>query len=168
MLDPNQLQLQPGGATGPSAAAALTQTTSGSGLVAAPSRISLLKFHLSVQLARRIALFGGVGALVALLGALLLARRARPADEHEAIRREYGDLIIDVEVIPTASAANTIQTKAFDGIARVAEQSGHVIMHIERAGLHTYVVEDGGMLYLYGAPIAGASRETSLQLAHGA
>ncbi|HWX09192.1 MAG TPA: signal peptidase I, partial [Gaiellaceae bacterium] len=132
MLDPSQLQLQPGGATGPSAAAALTQSTSGSGLVSAPSRISLLKFHLSVQLARRIALFGGVGALVALLGALLLARRTRPADEHEMIRREYGDLIIDVEVIPTASAANTIKTAAFDGIARVAEQSGHVIMHLER------------------------------------
>lgn len=167
MLDPNQLQLQPGGATGPSAAAALTQSTSGSGLVSAPSRISLLKFHLSVQLARRIALFGGVGALVALLGALLLGRRARPADEHETIRRQYGDLIIDVEVIPTASAANTIKTKAFDGVARVAEQSGHVIMHIERAGLHTYVVEDGGMLYLYGGAIAAASPETPLHLAHG-
>ena len=167
-LDPNELQLQPGSATGPSASAALTQTTSGSGIVAAPSRISLLKFHLRVQLARRIALFGGVAALIALLASLLLARRARPADEHEQIRREYGDLIIDVEVIPTASAANTIRTKSFDGIARVAEQSGHVIMHIERAGLHTYVVEDGGMLYLHGGAIAGGSREHPLHLAHGA
>ena len=151
MLDPNQLQLQPGSATGPSAAAALTPSASGSGVVQAPARLALLKLRLPVKLARTVSLFGGIGAIVLLLAALLFARRTRPTGEHEWIRREYGALMIDVASLPTESTASTIHTKSFDGIARVAEQSGHVIMHVERAGLHAYAVEDGGVIYLYGS-----------------
>ena len=151
MLDPNQLQLQPGSATGPSAAVALTPSASGSGVVQAPARLALLKLRMPVRLARPVSLFGGIGAVVLLLVSLLFARRIRPAGEHEWIRREYGALIIDVASLPTDSTASTIHTKSFEGIARVAEQSGHVIMHIERAGLHAYAVEDGGVIYLYGS-----------------
>ena len=169
MLDPNQLQLQPGGATGPSAAAALTSSASGSGVVQAPARLALLKLRLPVKLARTVSLFGGIGAIVLLIAALLLARRLRPAGEHEWILREYGALMIDVAALPTESIASTVHTKSFDGIARVAEQSGHVIMHVERAGLHAYAVEDGGVLYLYGSfATDGAAQENALRLAEWA
>ncbi|MDX6472810.1 MAG: hypothetical protein QOK22_1626 [Gaiellaceae bacterium] len=168
-LDPQQLQLQPGSSTGPSATTALTQTTSGSGTVMSASRISLLKLHLSVRLARSIALFGGAAALIAFLVTLLLARRSRPAGEHELIRREYGDLIVDVASLPSNSTANTVQATSFDGVSRVAEQSGHVIMHVESDGIHTYVVEDGGVFYVYSDGTIGATvTNRNFQLAQGA
>jgi hypothetical protein len=168
-LDANELQLQSGSATGPSAATVLTQTTGGSGTVMSASRISLLKLHLSVRLARSIALFGGAAALIAFLVALLLARKSRPAGEHDLIRREYGDLIVDVASLPSNSTANTVRATSFDGVSRVAEQSGHVIMHVERNGIHTYVVEDGGVFYVYSDGAIGETVTSgNLQLAQGA
>jgi signal peptidase I len=169
LLDPNQLQLQPGNAAGPGAA--LTQSTSGSGTVKAENKLSLLKLKLSVSLARRISLYGGAAALLLLLAGILMGLRSRTLDEHVRIERLYGDLIVPVEALPAEPAASVIKTSSIDGLARVAEQAGRMIMHLEHAGLHTYVVEDGGVRYTYehGTGVEAADSESSpLRLAKGA
>lgn len=162
-LDPNQLQLEPGGATGSGAASTLTQSTSGSGTVTVANKLSLLKFKLSVSLARRVSLYGGAAALLLLLVGIAIGLRARPQDEHARIERLYGDLIVPVEALPAEPPASVIKTSSIDGLARVAEQAGRMIMHLERAGLHTYVVEDGGVRYTYehGTGVEAADAESS-------
>jgi signal peptidase I len=166
MLDPHQLQLQPAGATGPSAAASLTQTTSGSGTVETANDVRFSKLSVPVEPVRELSLIGGAAALLVLLGSLLLARRAQPGDEHEEIRRTYGDVIVDVAELPGNALSGAVQTSSFDGIARVAEQRGHVILHLERGGMHTYLVEDGVVRYAYStAAAAPEARERGLRLA---
>ena len=175
MLDPNQLQLQPGGTAGPGAASTLTQTASGSGTVTVANRLALLKLKLSVPLARRISLFGGAAALLLLLVGTLVGLRSRPADEQTRIARRYGDLIVPVEGLPLEQPANVVRTSSIDGLARIADQAGRMIMRVEHAGLHTYFVEDGSVRYTYergvGAehpPEPGDAETGALRLARGA
>jgi len=170
MVDPTQLQLQPGSAAGPGAASALTQTASGSGTVTVANRLSLLKLKLSVPLARRVSLGGGAVAVLLLLVGILLGLRSRPADEHARIARLYGDLIVPVEQLPAEPAANVVKTSSIDGLARIADQAGRMIMHVERAGLHTYFVEDDGVRYTYehGTGAADTTEPTALRIARGA
>lgn len=173
MLDPNQLQLQPGSASGPGAASALTQSASGSGAVTVTNRLSLLRLTLPVPLARRISLYGGAAALILLLVGIVLGLRSRPADEHARIVRLYGDLVVPVEQLP-AGSATVVKTKSIEGLARIADQAGRMVMHVELAGVDTYFVEDGGVVYMYehgsGAAAAGADagEPAALRLARGA
>jgi hypothetical protein len=177
MLDPNQVQLQPGSATGPGATSALSQTASGSGTVAVANRLSLLKFNPSISLARSVSLIGGALAALLLVAGLLLGRRARPADEEAQIARLYRDLIVQVEALPTEFAGNVVKVSSIEGLARIADQAGKMIMHVELGGLHTYFVEDGGVRYAYehgiGADLSqkvqgGDSDTAAFRLAQGA
>ena len=147
-VDSTHVQLQPGGAAGAGASAALTQTASGSGLVSVGNRIALLKFGLSVSAARRVSLVGGALAAILLLLAVVMVARSVPADEAQRIARDYAELIVPVESLP-ASAARIVRTSSIDGLVRIAEQSGRMVMHAERAGLHTYFVEEGAARYVY-------------------
>jgi len=157
MLDPNQLQLQPGSVTGAGGASQLTQTTSGSGTVAVANSVQLLKFKLSVPSARRAAVVGGAAALLLLVIGLALGLRSRPVDEDEKIAREYADLIVPVEGVPVDSTAKVVHTSSLEGLARIAEQAGRMIMHAERSGVHTYFVEDTGVRYMF---VRGSSPST--------
>ena len=168
MLDPNQLQLQPGSATGPGAASALTQTASGSGTVELANTVALLKFKLSVPSARRISLYGGVAGLLVLLAGLAIGLRTRPANEDEEIARTYADLIVPVDGLPAEPAARVVNTTTFDGLARIAEQAGRMIMDAERAGRHTYFVEDAGTRYVFEHGDIPATEPAALRLAQRA
>jgi signal peptidase I len=175
MLDPNQLQLEPGSATAPGATAGLTQTASGSGTTTVANQLSLLKLKLSVPFARKLSLGGGALALLLLLVGVLLALRSRTADEHTRIVRHYRDLIVPVEGLPTDEGAKVVKTSSIDGLVRIADQAGRMIMHVEQAGLHTYFVEDAGVRYTYehgiGAEHLPATDDTEsgpLRLARGA
>jgi signal peptidase I len=148
-LDPNELQLQQSSATGAGAASALTQAASGSGTVTVANHISLLKLKLSVALARRVSLVGSALATILLLAGILLGLRSRKADEHEQIARHYRDLIVAVEGLPATAAASLVRTTSIEGLARIADQTGRMIMHAEHAGLHTYFVEDSGIRYTF-------------------
>jgi signal peptidase I len=176
MLDPNQVQLQPGSATGPGATSALSQTASGSGTVAVANRLSLLKFKPSISLARRVSLIGGALAALLLLAGLLLGRRAHPADEEAQIARLYRDLIVPVEALPTGFTGNLVKVSSIEGLARIADQAGKMIMHVELGGLHTYFVEEGGVRYTFehgvgtdsSPTIPGGSETAAFRLARGA
>lgn len=175
-LDPNELQLQQGGATGAGAASALTQAASGSGTVKVASHVSLLKLKVSVALARRVSLIGGALAAILLLAGIILGLRSRTAEEHEQIDSRYGDLIVAVEGLPTTPAPNVVRTSSIEGLARIADQAGRMVMHVEHAGLHTYFVEEAGVRYTYehgvGAEashdVPGEAEKAALRLARGA
>lgn len=170
MLDPNQLQLQPGTVTGAGAASTLTQTASGSGTTTVASKLSILKFKLPVALARHISLYGGAAALILLLAGIAAGLRAKPRDEHAEVARRFGDLIVPVDSLPAEAASKLIRTSDMEGLARIADQAGKMIMHAERAGRHTYLVEDDGVRYVYehGDANTTPTEPSSLRLAKGA
>jgi signal peptidase I len=175
-LDPNELQLQQSSATGAGATSALTQAASGSGTVTVASHIALLKLKLSVSLARRVSLVGGALAAILLLAGILLGLRSRKADEGEQIARQYRDLIVAVDGLPATPAATVVRTSSIEGLARIADQAGRMVMHTEHAGLHTYFVEDSGVRYTYehgvGAEppdnVPGAAEAAALRMARSA
>jgi signal peptidase I len=159
-LDPNELQLQQSSATGAGAAAALTQAASGSGSVTVASQITLLKLKVSVALARRISLVGAALAAILLLAGIVLGLRSRKADEHEQIARTYRDLIVAVEGLPATAAASVVRTTSIEGLARIADQTGRMVMHAEHAGLHTYFVEDSGIRYTFELGVGAEAPDT--------
>jgi signal peptidase I len=169
MLDPHQLQLQPGTVTGAGAASTLTQSASGSGTTTVGNRLSVLKFKLPVALAREISLYGGAAAVLLLLIGIAAGLRTKPRAEDAEIARLYGELIVPVDGLPAEAASKLIRTSDMEGLARIADQAAKMIMHAERAGRHTYFVEDDGVRYVYehGAATA-ATTEPSLRLAKGA
>jgi signal peptidase len=175
-LDPTELQLQQGSAAGAGATSALTQAASGSGAVTVASQISLLKLKLSVALARRVSLVGGALAAILLLTGIMLGLRSRTAAEHEQIARQYRDLIVGVEGLPATAAANVVRTSSIEGLARIADQAGRMVMHTERAGLHTYFVEDAGVRYTFElgvgaeapANVPSAAEAAALRILRGA
>ena len=149
LLDSYQLQLQPGGATGASAASQLTQSTSGSGPVEIGNTISLLKFKLPIAASRTVALYGGVASLLLLLAGLLQARRSRPRNEREGIAQQFGGLIVPVTATPRGLELPTVSIATMDGLVQIAEQLGRVILHLSNDEADVYFVEDNGFVYLY-------------------
>jgi hypothetical protein len=69
-----------------------------------------------------------------------------------------------------------VRTSSIEGLARIADQAGRMVMHTEHAGLHTYFVEDSGVRYTYehgvGAEppdnVPGAAEAAALRMARSA
>jgi signal peptidase I len=149
LLDSYQLQLQPGTAVGPSSSSLLTQSTSGSGPVTVANTVAILKFKLPVPEARRVSVAGGAAAFFVLLAGLLLARIRRPRGERELIEQRFGELIVPVTDTPRGLELPTVAVGSIDGLVRVAEQAGRVILHLASEEADVYFVEDNGFVYTY-------------------
>jgi hypothetical protein len=116
--------------------------------------IVLLGLALEVARARQIALV--VLALALGCGALLAVRGRRAAwnDEAAQIQRKYGPLLIAVRE-NCAIAGAVVEVATIDDLARLAERSGHMILHeieIEQS-VSRYVVQDAGVAYCYRAAV---------------
>jgi signal peptidase I len=149
LLDAYQLQLEPGSADGASSASMLTQSTDGSGTVAVANTVSLLKFKLPVTDSRRIALIGGVAALLLLLAGLLQARSRRPRSVREGIEQQFGELIVPVTSTPRGLELPTVSIGSMAGLVQIAEQLARPILHLSNAEADVYFIEDNGFVYTF-------------------
>ena len=144
-LDALHLQVAPtdGGADPfrPSAAGSVRRT------VQVPSRIALVGFGMSVEMARMAALAGGAvsALLLALFG--LAALRGLRGGEASRIEARHGSWLVRVRRIDPAKPVADVG--AFEDLLRIAERADRMILHEERDGTHTYVVEDGELLLRY-------------------
>ena len=171
LLDAYELQLQPGTAAGASSASQLTQSISGSGPVTVPNTVTLLKFKLPVTDARRVAVLGGVAALLLLLAGLFQARGRRPRSVREGIEQQFGELIVPVTGTPRGLELPTVSVASMEGLVQVADQAGRVILHLANDEADVYFVEDNGFVYTYepeeiavAAPATALPVEASPQL----
>lgn len=107
-----------------------------------------------VPTARTIAL---VGFVLAALSTLLIAlrRHGRPSDPAAHIRRRYGRLIVPIAGTAPTPPHPPIDVTSIDVLAKLAERSERLILHHQRDGLDTYLVDDEGTLYRYQARRAG-------------
>ena len=90
-----------------------------------------------------------ISLLVALIGGLLFMV-VRGNDEVASIRRRYGPWMIDVA--PAARSPHLERrVEGMEALARIAERYERLILHEQRGTMHSYLVEDDGVVYRYDA-----------------
>jgi signal peptidase I len=125
-----------------------------------PGVVALPGGRLGVPAARRTALaLAGTGVALVLAGALLVAL-GRRRDEVAAIVSRYGDLIVRIAAGSRAPVVER-RVESIEALVRLAERYDRVILHEERDGLDSFVVEDAGFAYRYDV---GTPPEDTLEL----
>jgi hypothetical protein len=108
-----------------------------------------LLFGLPVGSAR---LIGGLGLLVALVGALLAylrLTRSRSRDEAAWIEARYGTLLVSGSARHRLWDETVVTVDSFDALARIARTHDRLVLHERVDGGHLYTLEDAGVLYRY-------------------
>jgi signal peptidase I len=114
-----------------------------------PARIALLGHGLTVSRARAT---GAVALLLSLLaGAVLMgiARITGPVAEADRVRARHGDLILPVLPIVLAAGRPVVDVPDIESLARLARRYGLLMLHWDRGGVDTYVVQDESVTYRY-------------------
>jgi signal peptidase I len=105
---------------------------------------------MGVTTARQAALIGlPLSMLFALVGGFLFYG-SRSRDEVASIRRRYGAWLIDVAALERPPHVER-RVESIDDLARIAERYERLILHEQRGKLHSFVVEDAGIVYRYDA-----------------
>jgi signal peptidase I len=105
---------------------------------------------MGVSTARQAAMIGlPLSMLLGLLGGFLFYG-SRSRDEVASIRRRYGAWLIDVAAVERPSHVER-HVETIDDLARIAERYERLILHEQRGKLHSFVVEDAGIVYRYDA-----------------
>ena len=115
-----------------------------------------------VTTARWIALLGFLlAASVALLsGVRLLGGSPDPT----AQLNRYRHLIVPIAGTTFDPARPPIDVTSINALAQLAERSERLILHHQRDGADTYLVDDEGTLYRYQAPAAGVRQLPALSV----
>ncbi|MBX0327663.1 signal peptidase I [Oscillochloris sp. ZM17-4] len=123
-----------------------------------PSTISPLGLTLDVSLARQAGLIAAAISLglAAIVGLPLL--RAGGQGEQARIQMRYGAQIVDLAGPPDMRAARLVQIGSIEGLAKLAERHGALILRDRSTQPARYIVQDGAVAYVYGevAPEAAA------------
>ena len=112
--------------------------------------VALPGLRLSVPTARRVGLGGAVAlAVAALIAALIALRRTvrGGGSEEERIPRRYQSLIVDVAT--PLEAPRIVDLTSMESLGGLAEFYGRAILHHERDGVHTFGVEEDGVLHRF-------------------
>jgi signal peptidase I len=157
-LDPLQLRLGPGpSASDPAAGAPAAQKAalnpSRRGTVAAATRVTnalrVRGLDLPVPTARWLAV---IGLLLGVAGTLITGTGLLrdPYDRTKHVDR-YRHLIVPIAGTTFDSVRPPIDVTSIGALAQLAERSERLILHHQREGVDTYLVDDEGTLYRYQA-----------------
>ena len=149
-LQLDALQLRAGqGSTTADPAGGLNPSRAGSVATATttPNKLTVRGHHVPVTTARWIALIGLLlAASAALLSGVRLLGDASDATAH--INR-YRHLIVPIAGATFNPARPPIDVTSINALAQLAERSERLILHEQRDGADTYLVDDEGTLYRY-------------------
>jgi signal peptidase I len=117
-----------------------------------PARLLVLGHAVPIPAAVR---FGVLAAVVAgLADAWLWWRQAAEVSRMGAasrIARRYGDLLVDVDRLPSPLVDGAVRVGTIEGLVRLAEQCERLILHAYRDGQHVYLLEHVGEAYYFAA-----------------
>lgn len=135
----------------PSSEEALSASTSSqtAGAGTAPAQLTTLGKSVDVGTARSASL--AVLVLTGLLGValLVLTRLQGPVTEADQIRARHKSLLLPVLPIALSPGRPVIDVPDFDALATLAERYGLLVLHWQRSGVTTYVVQDEGSTYRF-------------------
>jgi signal peptidase I len=134
---------------GEESALVVERTGTAQGLVEAPRTIGLHGVHVAASTGRVVSAGLLLLAAVAAVGMTAMARRSAPANEGAAIRRQYGALLVSVHPMPIAPGRPVVDVTDIAKLAKVAERYGLLVLHWERSGVETFVVQDEAATYRY-------------------
>jgi signal peptidase I len=144
---------------------ALTRTKTADGTRTTTATLAVFGRRVSVAGARRLALaVTGAGISLTLTAAFLLLRRRE--DELAAIERRFGDIIVPVAADAHRQSSER-RVATIDALARIAERYDRLILHETRAGGHSFLVDDAGVVYRYDLG-ASPDETTAVRLARPA
>jgi signal peptidase I len=146
-------QLQPEGASGSLAGpnAGFIDTRSGSVTVAS-SRANPLRVFGHLLGVKFLRVFAAAGLLLSVLAALVLGillLRLRRLDEAEQIGAQYRHLIVPLADDTALSGQEPVDLASMEALVRFAEHCGRLILHTQRDGGDSYLLNDGDTVYRY-------------------
>jgi signal peptidase I len=115
--------------------------------VAVPNQITLVGIGISVGAVRLMTILGSFVSILFLAFYALAELRGLRGSEASRINARYGPWLVPVHEID--GSVPVADVERFEDLFRVADRSERMILHEERAGTHTYVVEDGKLLLRY-------------------
>lgn len=115
--------------------------------VEVPNQVALGGVGISVATARLVVMVGGAVSLLLLALFALAVMRSLRDGEASRIQVRYGGWLVRVHTIEGSMPVADVDT--FEDLFRVAERAERMILHEQRHGTHTYVVEDGKLLLRY-------------------
>lgn len=143
-LDPLVLSL-PGGPDSLS----VVESAAGSSSEVVPGTLSVAGADVTVDAARRL---GGVLLLASVLAVAVVAvaaRRTRPRDEAEGLRRRWASRLVEVRDAPPTTGRTCVDVTGPAALARVADRSGLPILHGSGPDGDAFLVHDDTVSYRY-------------------
>jgi signal peptidase I len=114
-----------------------------------PNTLALLGLTLEITTARTLAMAGLALAVSGLLLFGLLMSGAAQGDVAVRIKLKYGPLLIAIRESELGASGRVVDVATIEDLAKLAEQTGHMILHTESGAAHRYFVHDGDMIYRY-------------------
>lgn len=111
--------------------------------------ISLFGLLFPVWMIRFISFVGFGLSLLGLIVAGMNMYRTASQSQEALIRLKYGAILVDVYEQSIAPASSIIDVASMDGLARLAERQGTMILHMTRNFLNHYFVQGEGTTYRY-------------------
>jgi hypothetical protein len=115
--------------------------------VAVPNQITLVGIGISVGAVRLVTMLGSLASLLLLAFYAMAELRSLRGGEASRIKARYGPWLVPVREID--GSVPVADVERFEDLFRVADRSERMILHEQRDGTHTYVVEDGKLLLRY-------------------
>lgn len=143
----------------------VTDTTTTQQAKMVPRMIAWNGVGISAATARIVSAVLLLAALTIGVITMIFARRSAPADEAEAIRRRYAALLVRVHPMPAPQGRPVIDVTTFPILAKLAERYGLLVLHWNRSGVETFIVQDETVTYRYRAGSASVPVEHPSELA---
>ena len=125
----------------------------------APAQISALTKSMDVQVVRAASLAAILLATLLGLGLLALTRLRGPVAEADRIRARHRSLLLPVLPIVLTPGRPVVDVPDMAALATLAERYGLLVLHWERSGVTTYVVQDEATTYRYRTNVVHEARD---------
>ncbi|MFD5276333.1 signal peptidase I [Pseudarthrobacter sp. NPDC058362] len=127
----------------------VTDSSTNQRTVMVPRTIGPDAWSITAEAARILSALLLLAGVITAAVVLLLANRSTPMDEATAILRRYANLLVRVHPMPAAQGRPVIEVTTFATLAKLAERYGLLVLHWNRSGVETFIVQDENITYRY-------------------
>jgi hypothetical protein len=118
-------------------------------LQSVPATLNILGLEIRVESARWIA---GIAVAISIIGLAAIffpVMRQWQQGESNRISLQYNEILLDVEKLPKVKTSHTIDVGAFSDLAKIAQSLDSLILHQQKQGNHTYLLQSGEITYRF-------------------